>query len=314
MTSHLSNPFFLFWRKARARHKKSRTLNLASSSIEINSHHAQHRAPQSESHASREFAGRTASGRIPRKRRRQRSRERKWRRLGETPRARSRQPLPLPPTKQRRRSEQRASRARATRARREIEVIISSDRTKLLSQEIQKEKELDRSTKQALGFIPDTTITPFRNASRLIANNPINTPILPFPSNLSFHDLTPDKSIPPQAKYLLGLGSKFIPTPSTTNGRLTNSLDRIARDLKLRVYFACDDSDDEDERDPASRSKLYLKSKWTPKDSQLPSWVNGRLDRFASALSTIFKRRKAIPNLLPLQQELLESIPLPSCR
>ena len=86
-------------------------------------------------------------------------------------------------------------------------------------------------------------------------------------------------------------------------------MDRIARDLKLRVYFACDDSDDEDERNPASRSKLYLKSKWTPKDSQLPSWVNGRLDRFASALSTIFKRRKAIPNLLPLQQELLESLP-----
>jgi hypothetical protein len=42
------------------------------------------------------------------------------------------------------------------------------------------------------GFIPDTSVTPFRNAVRLRANSSSFHNILPMPSNMAFHDLTPD--------------------------------------------------------------------------------------------------------------------------
>eukprot|EP00956_Cyclotella_meneghiniana_P030319 scaffold75832_cov39-Cyclotella_meneghiniana.AAC.5 len=189
-----------------------------------------------------------------------------------------------------------------------MEEAISQERELLLSQEIQAERRLDAKLKRSFNFIPDLRVTPFRNAARTLANHPLNASILPMPTNLSFHDLTPNKSIPPQAKYLLGLGSKFIPTPPKTNGRITKSIDHFVRDLKLRVFFACEDSTD-DVQDHEDRSKLYLKSKWTPNDSDLPEWVNGRLDRFTTAISKLFKRRNATSNLLPLQQDLLQSLP-----
>ena len=123
-----------------------------------------------------------------------------------------------------------------------MEEAISQERELLLSQEIQAERRLDAKLKRSFNLIPDLRVTPFRNAARTMANHPLNASILPMPTNLSFHDLTPNKSIPPQAKYLLGLGSKFIPTPPKTNGRITKSIDRFVRDLKLWVFFACEDS------------------------------------------------------------------------
>eukprot|EP00956_Cyclotella_meneghiniana_P035384 scaffold114353_cov73-Cyclotella_meneghiniana.AAC.1 len=55
-----------------------------------------------------------------------------------------------------------------------------------------------------------------------------------------------------------------------------------------------------------NRSKLYIKSKWKPKEVDLPSWCFGRLDRFISKVRKIFKQRRATSNLLPYQKELLE--------
>ena len=123
---------------------------------------------------------------------------------------------------------------------------------------------------------------------------------------MSFHDLTNDQSAPPQAKCLLGLGAKFVPTPSHTTGCLSSTFSRLTRDLKLRVYFACE-GDDFVERD---RPKLYIKSKWNPKEQYIPSWVDGRLDRFHRELQKLFQRKEATSNLLPLQQQLLDSLPL----
>ena len=110
------------------------------------------------------------------------------------------------------------------------------------------------------------------------------------------------------AKLLMFLLCNRSLCPPKTNGRITKSIDRFVRDLKLRVFFACEDSTD-DAQDHEDRSKLYLKSKWTPNDSDLPDWVTGRLDRFTTAISKLFKRRKATSNLLPLQQDLLQSLP-----
>lgn len=48
----------------------------------------------------------------------------------------------------------------------------------------------------------------------------INQCTLPLPSKLDFHDLTPNKSVPPEAKVLLWLGGKFVCTLHLPQGIL----------------------------------------------------------------------------------------------
>eukprot|EP00956_Cyclotella_meneghiniana_P012680 scaffold18027_cov38-Cyclotella_meneghiniana.AAC.1 len=103
----------------------------------------------------------------------------------------------------------------------------------------------------------------------------------------------------PKVRFLINTSLMLnCPPDYFFNQCITKSIDRFVRDLKLRVFFACEDSTD-DGQDHKDRSKLYLKSKWTPNDSDLPDWVNGRLDRFTTAISKIFKRRNVTSNLLP---------------
>ena len=63
---------------------------------------------------------------------------------------------------------------------------------------------------------------------------------IPIPTNMAFHDLTPEKTAPLDARSLLGLGSKFISTPSKTTGSLNHSFERFERDFIIRVIFACE--------------------------------------------------------------------------
>ena len=130
------------------------------------------------------------------------------------------------------------------------------------------------------------------------------------PSNMAFHDLTPDKSAPHNCKQLFGLGSKFIPTPTRTTGKkdLSKTFDRFDRDFRLRVYFAGKDRDDSDDENDY-KSKLYVKSEWTPSDKMIPSWVLTRVNRFFRKLEKIFRSKNATPNLTPLQREFLDSLP-----
>eukprot|EP00956_Cyclotella_meneghiniana_P043610 scaffold279545_cov103-Cyclotella_meneghiniana.AAC.1 len=128
------------------------------------------------------------------------------------------------------------------------------------------------------------------------------------PSNMAFHDLTENKIAPPEAKSLLGLGSKFVVTPETTTGSLEKNFKRIQRDFYLSVYFASGNDDltsDFDSSSSVKRSKLYVKSKWTPTDLDVPSWASARLGKFKRRVQKIFKERRATSNLLPHQQELL---------
>eukprot|EP00956_Cyclotella_meneghiniana_P031408 scaffold82313_cov39-Cyclotella_meneghiniana.AAC.5 len=128
---------------------------------------------------------------------------------------------------------------------------------------------------------------------------------------MAFHDLTPDQSAPPNCKQLFCLGSKFIPTPPKTTGRqdLERSYERFDRDFRLKVNFAGDDLDLEPQDDTDHRSKLYVKSKWTPPDQITPSWVMTRVNRFFRKLHELFKRKDATSNMTPLQQELLDTLP-----
>jgi hypothetical protein len=57
-----------------------------------------------------------------------------------------------------------------------------------------------------------------------------------------------------------------------------------------------------------SKSKLYIKSEWTPKDFEIPCWTHDRLDNFLTKVTALFKRKRAPSNLLPFQQEIMERI------
>ena len=123
---------------------------------------------------------------------------------------------------------------------------------------------------------------------------------------MAFHDLTPGKIAPKSAKSLLGLGSKFIITPSTTTGDISTSTKRLDRDMLLKVYFA--GASDDVGATESHRSKLYVKSDWTPAVTDVPYWVCQRMSRFFSRAKKLFKKRRATPNLLPHQEQLLESL------
>jgi hypothetical protein len=129
------------------------------------------------------------------------------------------------------------------------------------------------------------------------------------PSNMAFHDLTPDKCAPRAAKSLLGLGSKFIPTPKFTCGEknLAPSLARFERDFYIKVMYAVEAPVEEFSSDPdKQRSKLYVKSKWNPTECDVPNWAVLRLSRFFNRVKRLFKRRRATSNLLPYQERLME--------
>ena len=108
---------------------------------------------------------------------------------------------------------------------------------------------------------------------------------------------------------LLGVGLKFIPTPSLTNSwsRLRkSSYDRLFRSIHLRFHFAGKlPSKGTTSYDP----KLYVQSKWTPPHWTIPPIaLEERLSRFSTALNKLFKTCKGKTNLLPQQQRALRML------
>ena len=133
------------------------------------------------------------------------------------------------------------------------------------------------------------------------------------PTNMAFHDLTPEKSAPPDAQSLLGLGSKFISTPPKTTGSLNSTFTRFERDFIIKVIYAVEECEDTEmafaDFDADRRPKLYVKSKWNPTVCDVPYWVSQRLSRFQVQVQRLFRERNATPNLLPSQQQLLDTLP-----
>ena len=121
---------------------------------------------------------------------------------------------------------------------------------------------------------------------------------------MAFHDLTPGQIIPPQAKFALGLGMKFIRNPPVTTKDLTPALLRLKRDVQLRTFFAGQEDDDYSLRP----SKLYIRSKWTPPPGDIPPVINDRLDSFSVQLRKLFRQKQSTPNLLPAQERTLRQL------
>jgi hypothetical protein len=65
-------------------------------------------------------------------------------------------------------------------------------------------------------------------------------------TNKTFHDLTPGKSLPAAAAFLLGFGLKFIPVPKKPLGlrEIDEGIDCFNRDIFVKIHFARDDKDD----------------------------------------------------------------------
>jgi len=60
------------------------------------------------------------------------------------------------------------------------------------------------------------------------------------PSNLAFYDFIVGKVVPPAATSLLSLSSKFIVKLEHTiaPGELRAPMDRLERDMHLKIFFA----------------------------------------------------------------------------
>jgi hypothetical protein len=101
----------------------------------------------------------------------------------------------------------------------------------------------------------------------------------------------------------MGLGNTFCFTPAFTTGNIEENILRMARDFALKVFFAGDGGPDSD-----NSTKLYVKSEWRPRSTDIPAWVMKRLSRFFARLRERFRRRRAISNLYPLQEQLLEQL------
>jgi len=164
--------------------------------------------------------------------------------------------------------------------------------------------------KEAYGFDPDPIFTA-NHVDSFGRKNAINqletTPLWSYQSkatNLAFHDLTPDHSLPPTSASLLGLGSKFIPNPqkTTTSRDMEKNIARLYRDISLAAHFADSWSDGPQKQ---SSSKLRVPSPWQPPAP--PQELYGRTMSFIKAVESALRGRTAMPNLLPHQQALLSS-------
>mmetsp|Transcript_25192 Transcript_25192/g.40862 ORF Transcript_25192/g.40862 Transcript_25192/m.40862 type:complete len:678 (-) Transcript_25192:58-2091(-) len=157
---------------------------------------------------------------------------------------------------------------------------------------------------EAYGFDPDPSFTARHNAMIQLGNLPLWS-YRSKATNLAFHDLTKYRSLPPTTSCLLGLGSKFIPTPLKTTSKkdMEQNISRFYRDICLAAHFAHSWSvEDKPQKLP---SKLRVASNWQPPAPNQELY--SRTMSFMRAVENALRGRTAMPNLLPQQQALLSS-------
>lgn len=155
----------------------------------------------------------------------------------------------------------------------------------------------------------DLKLSAFENAVNILGNTPVAL-YLSDVTNLAFHDLTDDKSVPPSARLLLGLGQKFIPAPkySSSCKDMNEHLFRFRRDLYRAVFWGEDSDKSEDEDDIMKRPRLKLPSEWIPNESEIPDEIIQRLLCFFNEMEKIYKRRPVRSNLRPFELKLLQTL------
>lgn len=159
---------------------------------------------------------------------------------------------------------------------------------------------------EAYGLIADLSLSPARASAKAVGDTPTRA-YFSRQSNLAFHDLTPGKIVPQQARTVLGLNLKFIPTPRRTTASTTiaEAIDRLDRDISLKTFFAGEEKkDDDDEYHPA----LYMKSEWRPPDVYIPATVTKRIQRFHQRLKRVFYACLSASNLNSDQRKYIQAI------
>ncbi len=151
------------------------------------------------------------------------------------------------------------------------------------------------------------SLSPSQDAIRVLGETPQRA-YFSRQNNLAFHDLTPGKIMPSLAKQVLGLSFKFVPAPRLTTSHKTihDTMDRLNRDVDLKVFFAGvpEDPDSQKEYHP----KLYTKSEWIPPSKCIPRTTTTRLHNFHQALLRIFYQRRGKANLSSSQWKLLNTL------
>jgi len=113
-------------------------------------------------------------------------------------------------------------------------------------------------------------------------------------TNLTFQNLTTKNQLPPNTHLLLGLGLKYIATPkiNIATSQLDTSLDRLDRNIGLKVFFSgTDDHDDTYNTHPDIRVKYIWKA------PLLQQEINTCLSRFKDSILQHFTSKHHIPNI-----------------
>ena len=206
-----------------------------------------------------------------------------------------------------RRYQQRYYKRQSHKIKREQAITITSEEKNFYQRSEQAATAITSKIKQQFGFVADPKKTLLHNASSTLATTP-TWYYFARPSHLAFHDFTQQKQPAKNLRSLLGLGLKFIPTPRCTNTWTKlkeTSMPKLQRAIHLRFHFAGSETSSNDTYDP----KIYVRSNWTPPYWTLPPIVlQQRLDKFATTLNKLFKRRMGKTNLLSYQTRALQSL------
>ena len=172
---------------------------------------------------------------------------------------------------------------------------IDSEAEQIHWQETNTTESVKKKLMVQFGFVANPSHSSRHNSSTVLANTP-TWYYFSRPSHLAFHDFT--KKVKPQKnlRSLLGLGLKFIPTPTLTNSwtRLrTQTYHRLFWSVHLRFHFAGKPPDEDSTTyDP----KMYVHSKWTPPHWTIPPVaLEERLSRFSNEMGTLLKTQKGKP-------------------
>jgi hypothetical protein len=161
-----------------------------------------------------------------------------------------------------------------------------------------------REVQENYGFIPDPNISTHVNTRHVLGDTPTGVYFSHF-TNKHFHDLTTKESIPPTAATVLGVGLKFIPVPkkSIHQNNVGKAIKRFDRDFYLKVFFANDDENSDDE-EPIE--KLQINSVWKP--DQPPHKITQRIGDFEGAIERNFRPQCGKSNLTKFQATILQQI------
>ena len=132
----------------------------------------------------------------------------------------------------------------------------------------QLEDDTKKQISSQCGFYPDPSLSTNINARHILGDTPIDS-YFSRVQNLACHDLTLNQKVPKAATEVLGLGLKFIPTPSslTTKSKAQASAREVTRNVLLKAFFAGQEEDDED------IPKLQVKTMWWPPPSARKCWT-----------------------------------------